>query len=246
MCMKTVRIMIWSAMLMVAGIWVSCTDYQDEIDALDYRVTVLENLVSKYNHDLEAMQVIVQAMENGDFITNVSESSDGYIITFKKSGAIVVHNGIDGTNGKNGKDAQTPTIEVEQGADGYYYWVVNGVVLTTPDGQAVRANGRDGKDGLDGKDGKAVAPQLRINDVTGIWEISVDGGQTWTSTGTAATGKNGKDGRDGKDGEDGQDGKDGQDANSIIQSVTVFKQNNVTYVRFVHTGGYFDIPLLNV
>ena len=40
---------ILCAALLVAGAAtnISCTDYQDEIDALDYRVTVLENLVKK-------------------------------------------------------------------------------------------------------------------------------------------------------------------------------------------------------
>ena len=67
---------ILCAALLVAGAAtnISCTDYQDEIDALDYRVTVLENLVKKINNNIEAMQVTVTAMQNGDYITGVRDT----------------------------------------------------------------------------------------------------------------------------------------------------------------------------
>jgi len=65
-------------------------------------------------------------------------------------------------------------------------------------GNPVRVNGKDGKDGVDGKDGKdgvdgkdAVAPQVRINAETLEWEISIDGGKTWTPSGTSSQGKDG-------------------------------------------------------
>ena len=49
-----------------------------------------------------------------------------------------------------------------------------------------------GATGADGKDG--VTPQLRINGDTIMWEVSYDGGATWTSMGVVATGADGKDG----------------------------------------------------
>ena len=230
--------------LLVFNPLVSCTDYQDEIDALEYRVTVLENLTKHINSELEAVQTIVQAIEDGDFITNVTQNSEGYIITFNRSGAIVLH---DGKDGENGKDAKSPEINARQDEDGVFYWTVNGEWLLTDDGQKVRCNGQDGK---------AVAPMVRINPDTSIWEISVDGGITWKSTGTSAKGKDGKDGRDGVDGTDGRDGvdgtdgrdgvdgTDGMDANSIIKSIDFYSLNGVTYVRFTLEDGYFDVPMV--
>jgi hypothetical protein len=76
-----------------------------------------------------------------------------------------------------------------------------------------------------------VAPQVRINQSTGVWEISVDNGQTWISTGTKATGKDGK---------DGENGKDGKDANTIVQIVTHWTEN---YVEFITDSGTFKVPL---
>ena len=104
---------ILCAALLVAGAAtnISWTDYQDEIDALDYRVTVLENLVKKINNNIEAMQVTVTAMQNGDYITGVRETENGYLVNFYKAGPIYI---IDGVDGLDGKDAQAPNISIEQ------------------------------------------------------------------------------------------------------------------------------------
>ena len=148
------RILLTAIITIVAPAFTACTDYQDEINALDFRITVLENLVRQLNSDLESMQVIVNAMEEGDYITNVTENSQGYIITFNKSGAVVIKDGKDGQNGRDGKDAQIPDISVKQGEDGYWYWTLNGEYITNSNGESVRANGKDGLDGKDGKDGE--------------------------------------------------------------------------------------------
>ena len=247
-----------AAMTMMGGAFQSCTDYQDEIDALDYRVTVLENLVKRVNSDIESIRVIIDAIDDGDYITNVTRNDEGCIITFAKQGAIVIKNGKDGEKGEKGRDAQAPDISVVQDSDGQWYWTLNGQYILA-DGQRLRANGKDGKDGkdgvdgkdgkdgvdgkdgkdgvdgkdgkdgVDGKDGKAVSPQLRINSETGIWEISVDEGNTWISTGTPATGK---------------DGNDGKDADSLIQSVVITTTTEGDSVTFTLSNGVvFSVPL---
>jgi hypothetical protein len=86
--------------------------------------------------------------------------------------------------------------------------------------------------GKDGKDGKAVAPKVRINPTTLIWEISYDDGQTWVSTGTKAVGK------------DGTDGKDGKDGDVVIKSVQFMVDSTGKDVaRFFLATGYFDVPV---
>jgi len=58
--MKTIRRLLMAAIIpLMGGTFTSCTDYQDEIDALDYRVTVLENLVSRINTELESLQTAI-------------------------------------------------------------------------------------------------------------------------------------------------------------------------------------------
>ena len=197
----------------------SCTDYQDEIDALDYRVTKLEELVNTINTNIEALRIIVSAMEDADYITGVRETVDGYVINFANAGPVYIHNGTDG------KDAEMPNIDVDQGADGNYYWMINGVLVKTPYGDPIRVNGKPGKDGKD-----AVSPKVRINPTTGEWEVSVDDGNTWTQTGTSAKGK------------DGTNGKDGKDGNKVVLSVT-FEANGEEEFMIVTTEfGQFKIP----
>jgi len=221
--MKQLKNIMLAAMLLTGGAMVttSCTDYQDEIDALEYRVTVLENLVKKINTDLDALRVIADVLENGDYITDVRETEDGYLINFQNAGPIQI---IDGKDGKDGKDAQAPNISIAQDPDdGEWYWMVNGEVLVV-DGQKIRVNGKDGKD--------AVSPQVRINPETGIWEISTDGGETWTSTGTSATGK------------DGKDGENGANGNQFFESVTYeVTAEGEFMVITTKSGQKFRIPI---
>ena len=72
----------------------------------------------------------------------------------------------------------------EQGVSGLSPYIGdngNWWIGTTDTG--VKAQGDKGLD--------AVAPQVRINDNTNEWEISIDGGKTYTSTGVKATGNQG-------------------------------------------------------
>lgn len=182
--MKTIKTLLLAASAsLLFSTLNSCTDYQDEIDALDVRVTYLESLVNQINTDLKALSTIVKAIEDGDYITDVTPTTDGYVINFKKNGPVYIIDGVDGA------DAAAPNITVRQDPlTGDWFWVLNGEWLTVG-GEKVRANGKDGADGKD-----AISPMVRINPITNEWEYSTDGGNTWTSTGTKATGEDGKDG----------------------------------------------------
>ena len=242
-----------AALAITAMPMAGCTDYQDELDALEYRVSVLEKMKDRLNSELEALTVIADAAYSADYITNVTNTGEGYIITFADRGAILIRHGSDGedgVNGSNGQDAQAPSIGLVLGNDGNYYWTLNGEIIYV-DGQPIRANGHDGvdgrdgrdgvdgRDGQDGRDGRSVTPEVRINESTGQWEITVNGGTTWIATGVGATG------RDGRDGRDGVDGQDGKDANSFFEKVEITTADNGDeFVVFtLKNGTSFRIPL---
>lgn len=103
--------------------------------------------------------------------------------------------GEDGKDGLNGENGSTPVISIKKDTDGNYYWTLNGEWIIA-DGGKVRANGSDGGNGSNG-----IAPQIRINEETKEWEISTDGGLTWTSTGIVAEGQNGSNGQNGTNGD---------------------------------------------
>lgn len=216
-----------AATAVLAGIMtlLSCSTSLDEVeerlDKVEARVAALEKLCSEMNSNISSLKGIVQAVQNGDYITSVTPLTEngkevGYTINFSKGKPITVY------HGKDGKDGSTPNIGVKQDTDGIWYWTLNGEWLLDGNGQKVKAIGTDGKDGQDGKDGKdgqdgkdGITPQLKIEN--GYWYVSTDNGQTWSQLGKA-TGEDGKDGKDGTNGTNGQDGKDGD---SMFKSVTV-------------------------
>ena len=165
----------------------------------------LQTLCNEANANISALQTIVNAMQERDYIQSVTPLVEegveiGYIITFGTHDPITIYYGKDGKDGKdgtNGNDGKTPAISVKQDEDGTFYWTLNGEWLTDSEGNKVKAQGTDGKDGKDGKDGEdAIAPRLKIEE--GFWYLSVDNGVTWEMLGKA-TGEDGKDGKDGKD-----------------------------------------------
>lgn len=130
----------FTVLVVAAAMTASCTDYQDEIDALDGRVSYLESLVVRVNADILTLQDVVDAMDQGDYITGVKETPEGYVISFNNAPPIFVHHGTDG------KDAQVPAINIAKDPnDGNYYWTLDGQWITDPTtGERVRSNGKDG------------------------------------------------------------------------------------------------------
>jgi hypothetical protein len=202
---KVFSLLMATILLIISG----CQKYDDsslrnEVNDLKNRIVALEMWATTVNSNITALQGIVAALQNNDYVTGItsftSPEPGGYIIAFTKSGNVTIFNGHDGQNGKdgaNGKDgidgqnAESPQISVQQDTDGVYYWTLNGEWLTV-DGNKLRVTGENGTDGKN--------PQIRVNSNTNIWEVSYDSGATWSSLGVAATGANGTNGADGQNG----------------------------------------------
>lgn len=199
---------------------------------MDSRVSTLETLCQEMNTNIAALETLIKAQNNGDYITNVTEIRNGntivgYTITFNHHDPITIYNGTNGKDGRDGVDGYKPTVGAKQDTDGVYYWTVDGNWLTDANGNKIRVtgekgdkgdkgdtgdkgqDGQDGTDGTDGKDGQdgmnGNTPQLKIDG--GYWYISYDG-TNWTQLGKA-TGENGKDGTNGTNGSDGAKGDKG-------------------------------------
>ena len=177
----------------------------------------LQRLCNETNTNLSALQTIVTALQNNDYITSVDPLTEngkvvGYTIKFAKSNPIVIY------NGKDGADGNTPVISVKKDTDGIYYWTLDGEFIVV-DGQKIKAQGTDGNNGADGSDG--VTPKLEIQE--GYWWISYDNGTNWTQLGKAT----------GEDGKDADSIKITQDENNVYfeladGTVITMPQNNDT------------------
>ena len=173
---------------------VSCFDDSllwESINDHESRISELEKICKEMNTNISSLQKLVNALQNNDYITNVSPVKDGgdvigYVIDFSSGESITIYHGKDGkdgqdgapgkdgqngengADGKDGQDGATPIIGVKQDVDGVYYWTLNGDWLLDDNGNKVKAEGKDGQDGSNG-----------------------------------SSGSNGKDGQDGSDGKDG-------------------------------------------
>ena len=172
---------------------ISCDNlYLEEINAIHKEMDVLRELIDRANSNVDAMHVVVSALQANDYVTGVTPIVEngvttGYTIAFSKSGLAHIYHGTDG------KDGYTPQISIKKDTDGLYYWTLDGQWMRDNAGQKVRAVGIDGEDGKDGENGKdgedgkdgqngqngkdGVTPKLKIED--GYWYVSLDNGATW-------------------------------------------------------------------
>ena len=239
----------------------SCNDkYGDDLRGIGRRVEILEDSLLVQNKRIENIQTILYTIDKNGFITQVIKNPNGtYTIKFNNGKSVTLH---DGSDGVDGRDASTDdfNVSVAKAEDGLWYWTVNGEWVIGKDGKPMRAGAYDGKDGKDGKDDinmSLTVPVSRINPETRFWEISLDNGATYTSTGVYADGKDGRDGiatelnigiADGGDGAyywtvnnkwiiddqgnrmraSGIDGKDGKDDINLSLPVPRVRINTVT------------------
>lgn len=154
---------------------VSCTyddtELKNKVSGIDERLTKLEAAVKDMNADIESLKTLVQALKNQVSITSVLplEDGTGYSIDFSDGKHIEVVNGKDGSNGADGN---TPVISVKVDSDGEYYWTVNGEWLLDENNSKIPATS------------KTQIPQIRVEN--GNFELSFNG-VDWQFIGSAGS-----------------------------------------------------------
>ena len=111
-------------LLAVAIVGISITGCYDddvlwnEMESVKNRITTLEAAVQKTNGDITALQTLLSALQKNVYVSEVSQSANGYVIKFTDGKSATI------TNGTNGVDA--PVISIKQDEDGKYYWTQDG------------------------------------------------------------------------------------------------------------------------
>lgn len=132
--------------LLLAGGMVSCSDYDDDIDSLNNRVTAVEQTVKELQDKINAGAVItdVQTVENGVKVT----LSDGSSFTLV-----------------NGKDGSAGSV-VTMGSDGY--WYIDGQKTENPwKGE----KGDKGDQGDPGTSGTTAPSKYYVPNEDGYWYV---------------------------------------------------------------------------
>ena len=131
-------------MVSSTGTFVSCKDYDDDIDGLNSRVDGIESQIK----DLEAK------INAAKWITSVTPATGGFTVAFSDGSSYTITNGKDGAAGEAGAAGTEWTIS----EDGF--WVCNGEKTT------VKAVGQDGAQGEAGKDA-----QPEVKKENGKWYL---------------------------------------------------------------------------
>jgi len=175
--MKKVFTLIFVALFIVVSCKYDDSTITDRVDNIENRIQKLEKLCTEMNTNINALQTIINALEDKDYVTSVipvteEDEEIGYTISFSKSGSITIYNGKDGEDGDNGKDGEngySPVIGVTKDTDGLYYWTLDGNWMSDTEGNKIKAEGLNGQDG--------ITPKLKIKD--DYWYISYDNEKTW-------------------------------------------------------------------
>lgn len=161
--MKHIRNML---LVLAAVSLFSCgDDFQEDIDQLnnqysdiEQRVSKLESQVTAYNSQLTQISALAKAVEQGFYITQVKTNGDSYELTFSDGNTLVLQKGANNTL------TPAPAISMTQ-LNGFFYWTLNGMLLTNGGGQPIRTDG--------------LTPIVKYDFISNQWIVSIDGGTTF-------------------------------------------------------------------
>ena len=167
-----------------AASMVSCVNFDDseiwdKLNEHEQRIEELEKVCSWLNSNIEALQVVMQALQENDYVTGVTKICEdgveiGYSLVFAKGGTVTIYHGKDGQDGEKGEDGQdgsAPKIGIRKAPDGEYYWTADDEWLTGEDGEKIPAVVADDSNG------KYITPMFRVAEDG--WYISFDNGNSW-------------------------------------------------------------------
>ncbi len=221
----------------------------------------LKEQCEQMNTNIQALQTVVAALQNNDYVTSVTPIYDGaaeigYIINFSKGGKATIYHGKDGEKGEQGDkgetgdkgdkgdqgeagvDGQTPIIGIKQDTDGIYYWTLNGSWLVDESGNKIPTTGKDGADGSQGATG-STGPQGSQGEAgkDGITpQLKIEDGKWLISYDKGASWEDvGQ-----ATGDQGSQGESGKDGDAFFDSVDT--SNNDYVVFTLANGTEFKIP----
>ena len=160
---------------------VSCVNFDDseiwdKLNEHEQRIEELERVCSRLNSNIEALQVVMQALQENDYVTGVTKICEdgveiGYSLAFANGGTVTIYHGKDGQDGEKGEDGSAPKIGIRKASDGEYYWTADEEWLTDENGEKIPAVYNKSKDG------KYITPMFRVAEDG--WYISFDNGNSW-------------------------------------------------------------------
>ena len=166
--MKQLRCLLAALLVLTLS---SCSyddsDLWNSVNGLSERLDQLENSMQE---DINSLKSLLEKLNQQEVtVDSAVETADGWTVTFSDGTTVTIARG--------GSDNWSPVLVIVEEA-GDFWWAYR-----TAEGDTVRLTDAEGNP----IPAAAVAPRVRINPETGMWEISADGGTTWENTGVAAS-----------------------------------------------------------
>ena len=213
-------------------------DIWSKLNDHEARIATLEIECSRMNKSISSLQVLLEAVENNLYITDITSIEDngvevGYRFVLSNGEELTIYVAVsDG----DGSDGYTPVIGVGRGEDGRYYWTLDGEWLLDDQGNKIPTTGKDGvsggeggsgEQGVPGEPGKdGITPMLKIEE--GFWYVSYDEGETWIKLGQAT-------------GDPGPQGKPGVGGDSMFTDVD-YSSSEDYVILYLNNGEVIQIP----
>jgi hypothetical protein len=152
---RTLTIIGAAALLAIGG----CQNYDDsslwgELDSQAKRIAALGAWQKTVNNNIGALQNIVSALQENDYVTRVEQFSTplpgGYYIQFNKSPQATILNGENGEKGDKGDTGTIPQVGVKEYPEDscVYYWTLNNDFLLDDSENKIPVTGSKGVDGI--------------------------------------------------------------------------------------------------
>jgi len=161
-------ILFGALMVSSTGTFVSCKDYDDDIDQIN-------NTLNDLKSQIAALQTEVS---NGNWVTSLTPTDGGFTVTFKDGKTYTIVNGKDGDKGETGEAGKDGnSVEVKDG-----YWYINGektdyvAVIKEDLGKALVPYVENGVWVFYDKDGNPVPSTYKA--VGNAWAVKANG--SWT------------------------------------------------------------------
>lgn len=156
-----------AAMLTLTSCSYDDSDLWNSVNGLTERLNQLEESMQQ---KINTLKTLLEKLDQKEVtVDSAVETETGWTVTFSDGTTVTIDKGDSG-------DWAPVLLIVEE--EGDFWWAYRNsegtaIFLTDAEGNRIPA--------------AAVAPQIRINPETGMWEISADGGTTWENTGVAAS-----------------------------------------------------------
>lgn len=134
--MKKIFTLLAFAACCAAAAW-SCSDEYDDF-GLRQEIADIRQEIASMKEQVNSLKTLVDALNGNKFITNYTESDDGWSITFNDGKTITIR------DGEKGADA--PVLGIAR-FEGVYYWTLGGADewLLDDAGSKIPVAGQDGK-----------------------------------------------------------------------------------------------------